>query len=505
MRKLVLTSLLVLASACGRSDGADASKVAALPSSGPDPVIVRIPRSGGVARAYRYPRLDSLVWRASEASPAIERVLAFDGENASLAYVGTSGIPGWLDLRIGTVRAAAKNAVSAITSADGSSIFGVTQTNQLVRYTPTGDWSHALTRKVRRLFPMPDGTLLVLVDQGEENVLLRLRPPDDAVTDSVRLPRPERAVVTSLGDRLYLGAKDHLLAVRPQSLGKLDKLTADDEILALASTPSGDRIFMANKGGPRLEVVDRYSEDVKNSVTLPGLVTEMRMDPLGRYLLARPAAGDSAWVVAIATGTLVGTTKTIWRSDLPAVSVDGLVATLRGNDVAFVDPKSGKASQSVKDGGNDLWYFAMWNGFRPRAQGIDRPVSFSLGEGTAPADSDSIRVIPRGSTTVSPRDSAPRPVVAPPVVAAEPPPPPPPPPAARDAWTVSFAAVLTEASAREIAATITVDGQHPRVVQGQTAGTTVFRVVFGPYNSKADAEKMGKSSHHNFWVYEGVP
>lgn len=443
-----------------------------------------------------------MVWRASEQSPAVDRVLAFDGENGSLAYVGANGIPGWLDLRIGSVRAATKAQLTAVSSADGSAIFGVKDANEVVRFTPTGDWSHTLSRKVHRLFPVADGSLLVLVEQGASDALLRLRPPDDVVTDSLVVPRPDRAVLSSLGDRLYLGAKNALVSVRPQSLGKVDKVRADDDILALASTPSGDRIFMANKGGPRLEVVDRYSEDVKNSATLPGLVTELRMDPLGRYLLARPVSGDSAWVVAIATGNLVGTVKTAWRTDLPAVTVDGLVAAIRGNDVAFVDAKSADVKQTVKDGANDVWYFALWNGFRPRAQGIDRPVSFSLGEAAGTVVQDTAATGARAAAAPPARDTTtPTPVAA----TEPPPPPPPPPPVARDSWTVSFAAVLTEARAREIAETITVDGQHPRVTQGQTAGTTVYRVVYGPYNSKADAERMGKASQHNFWVYEGVP
>jgi cell division septation protein DedD len=82
---------------------------------------------------------------------------------------------------------------------------------------------------------------------------------------------------------------------------------------------------------------------------------------------------------------------------------------------------------------------------------------------------------------------------------------PPPAPAVRDSWTVSFAAVLNEARAREIAEGIDVDGQRPRVVTAQTAGTTVYRVVFGPYATKIDAERIGRASKHNYWVYEGVP
>ncbi len=128
-------------------------------------------------------------------------------------------------------------------------------------------------------------------------------------------------------------------------------------------------------------------------------------------------------------------------------------------------------------------------------------MSFSLGEGRSSADSaaDSLRR-PTGSAPTERGDST---ATATEDVAtlAEPPSP----IAAHDAWTVSFAAVLSEDRAREIAGEIAVDGQRPRVVKSETSGTTVFRVVFGPYNSKADAERMGRSSRHNYWVYEGVP
>jgi cell division septation protein DedD len=503
VRKLVTAWLILAVCACGRSDGGDASPpVGASPPSGPDPVIVRIPRDGGVARAFRYPQLDSLIWRGTQRAPALDRVLAFDAENGTLSFVDSAGKPGWIDLRVGSVRAATKATLTGVSSADGSAIFGISKDDELIRMTPSGDWTRELERPARRLFPLADGTLLVLAEEGEQRVLLRLRPPDDAITDSVAIPRPDRSATTALGDRVYFAVADQLLSVSPQSLEAVDRLTAADTILAIAPTPSGDRVFLANQGGTRLEVLDRYSAEVENSVTLPGLATELRMDALGRYLLARPSSGDSAWVVAIGTETLVGTVQTSWRGDLPAVTVDGLVATVRGADVAFVDPRNGANRQTVKDGASDIWFFALWNGFRPRAEGIDNPVSFSLGEGgRARAPEDSGAVEQRPVPTPAARDSVLRPTPPPASTTVAPPSPPP----ARDSWIVSFAAVLGEARAREIAATITVDGQHPRVVPGQTAGTTVYRVIFGPYNSKADAERMGRASKHNYWVYEGVP
>lgn len=502
MRVRALVALALTVCACGRGDRESApGATGALSSVGPDPIVVRLPREGGTVRAYRYPALDSLIWRSQQPTPALERVLAFDGENGMLAYLARGGGAGWLDLRLGTVRPASDTQLTALASVDGWSIYGITARNTLVRLTPSGDWARPVTGRVRRLVPLIDGTLLVLVDRGERAQVVRLRPPDDVADDSLDVPRPERAVATPMGDRLYLSSKRELLSVAPRELGATARLRAADEILAIAPTPSGDRIFVATKGGPRLEVVDRYAEDIEASVRLPGLVTELRMDPMGRYLLARPVTGDSAWVVAIATESLVGTVATAWRPDLPAVAVDGLVATVQGESVLFVDPADGAVRRRVAGGAVDAWFFTLWNGLRPRARGLDVPVSFSLGDsGDARTGvADSIRRIP-AAPAPEPGDS-----VAPPPAVAEAPPPPPPPLPSRDAWTVSFAAVLSEARAREIAEGITVDGQRPRVVKGETAGTVVYRVVFGPYNSKADAERVGRASRHNYWVYEGVP
>ncbi|MBK6489272.1 MAG: SPOR domain-containing protein [Gemmatimonadetes bacterium] len=497
--RVFFAALVLLVCACGRRERDDVSGAAgALPSAGPDPIVVRVPRDGGVVRAYRYPNLDSLIWRSQQEAPAMERVLSFDAENGLLAYLSRERGPGWLDLRLGTARTVGTARLASITSADGWSIYAVDSLGAIVRLTPTGDWQMKTAGKIRRLFPLVDGTLVALIDRGERSILLRLRPPGDAVGDSLEIPRPDRAVATPLGDRLYLGVKGDLLSVQPRTFDGLSKVSADDEILAIAPTPSGDRVYVANKGGPRLEVMDRYAEDMGGSVRLPGLVTELRMDPMGRYLLARPVTGDSAWVVAIGTDDLVGTVQTEWRPDLPAVTIDGLIATVRQRDVVFVDLAKGAAVRTAPNGADDLWFFTLWNGLRPRAAGIDVAVSFSLGEeGGRNVAADSIRQLQAQRPPSPPDTTADEPAVAVPVA--------PTPPPSRDAWTVSFAAVLSEQRAREIADAISIDGQRPRIVKGETAGTTVYRVIFGPYNSKADAERMGRASKHNYWVYEGVP
>ncbi|MGQ0646045.1 MAG: SPOR domain-containing protein [Gemmatimonadaceae bacterium] len=462
--------------------------------------MVRLPRNGGIARAYGFSALDSAIWRSGQSTPAIDRILAFDHENGFLAFADSGGFPGWIDLRIGVVRRPAKKTLASLSSADGWAVYGVSSKNAIVRMTPSGDWELPSSRVVRRVIPTPDGTVLVVVEAGTDGAMLvRMRPPDDALSDSIAIPRADRAAITLVGDRVYLGAGSRLMSVAPNEVTAMERYAADDEILAIAPTPSGDRVFLANQGSSRLERFDRYGADLEGSVRLPGLVTELRMDPLGRYLLARPVTGDSAWVVSVGTEELVGTVPTRWRSDLPAVAVDGTIAALHGDDVVFIDPREGTTTRSVVRGGQDVWFFARWNGFRPRARGIDQPVSFRLG---VEAGAETVAA---GSTATTlprtPGDST----VAPPVTTAPETVTPPPPPRPRAGWTLSFAAVLSLERARDIAARISVDGDRPRIVTSETGGTTVYRVVLGPFASKDAAERTGRASGHSFWVYEGIP
>ena len=72
-------------------------------------------------------------------------------------------------------------------------------------------------------------------------------------------------------------------------------------------------------------------------------------------------------------------------------------------------------------------------------------------------------------------------------------------------FTLSFAALLSEANARTMAANIKVDGKPVRVVPGMRDGTTVYRIVFGPFATRDEAERAGKRSGLSYWVYEGAP
>ena len=72
----------------------------------------------------------------------------------------------------------------------------------------------------------------------------------------------------------------------------------------------------------------------------------------------------------------------------------------------------------------------------------------------------------------------------------------------RQGYLVSFAALLTEDRARAVAAGIEVNGVRPHVAPSATGGTTVYRVVLGPYATRAEAERLGRESQRQYWIYE---
>ena len=498
-----LLCAFVALTACGRGSGDGPLTKGAF--VGPDPIVVRVARKGGKARAYRYPALDSAVWTSAQFVPAVSSLLAFDHENGLLAYADSGGMAGWIDLRLGSVRPATRKRVTSAATADGWSVFGVSGKSDIVRFTPAGDWTLSVkNRVISDLLPQEDGTLLVLFEDGDSKILvMRVRPPDSRWLDSLELERPDHVARTDVGDRVYFSVGRQLHAVSTSNLREVADTRISGEITALAPTPSGDRIYVVTQSDA-IDVYDRYTDEVVARVRVPGIVSDLRMDGFGRYLLARSTLGDTTWIISTGSNRYLGAIASKWRDDLPAVGADGAIATVRGADVVFVDPTKLEEVGRAKGGANDVWYFMLWNGFRPRAQGIDQPVQFSWrGQDSvmAAALGDTGRISFIGGAADSAKRAA---ATAPPtrIDTARVTPPPTP---SSTTWTVSFAVVLSEERARSVASEIVVEGERAHVVPGRSGETNVFRVVLGPYRTRADAERVGKASGRQYWVYDGVP
>lgn len=501
-RFIALVLVLGLASCGGDPQPRGETPLAANADGGPDPIVLRVARGGGPVRAYRYPRLDSLLWTSADPVTPPGSVLAFDQENGMLALLDRNGIASWADLRVGRVTPSSRTRLGEVTSADAWSIYGVVRDTTVRRMTPSGEWSFSPGGPVAALFPQTSGDLVVLVTTDSGSKLLRLRPPEATVSDSGVTASPSETMLSPVGDRLYLAVGRDLIAL-DAGFREVTRERFDEAIADLALTPSGDRIYVALSSTPALEVVDRYSGERKAPVALPGVPRELRMDPLGRWLLARPdsSRGDSLWVVSVGLGQLSATMESQWRRDLPTIAPEGAVVTVNGRHVEFRVPGQERPRMIVREGANEFWHFVFWNGFRPRAKGLDQPVVFPQDDsgsyGFQSANRDSVPPTParpRVDTattmpTAPPRDTQPatRPQET------------------RTGWTVSFHAILSESRARELAQGISVDGRRARVMVTSTAGRNVYRVVLGPYPSRAEAERVGRASRRSYWVFEGLP
>jgi hypothetical protein len=445
-----------------------------------------------------YPKLDSAVWTDSTA-PSLERVLAFDPDAGTIAFVDSKGLPGRIDLRMTEVRTASRTKLTSLSSANGTDIYGINAKGEIIRLNPsTGDWKFTPAVPARTVFAQPNGELIVAANKGAQTLLWRVRPPDDVVQDSAVLPLSGRGVRTQVGDRVYFTVDSGLVGIKAKDLSPVGAIKLSSRVVALSPTPSGDRLYVATAGDSGLTVIDRYTESGKTNITLPAPPTDLRMDGLGRYLLARIPNEDSAWVIAIGTNRLVGAVPTRWDTDLPAIAPDGSLALLGQTDVSIVDPARLEVKSTVKGGAKDFWYFFAWDGFRPRPKGLDQPVTFpgdSAGNDSLTASSTQMGAAPQSSAPGGPDSAhALQTVVAPPPTQPQ-----------AAGFTVSFAALLSEDKAQELARSINVNGTAAHIVSTTTAGSPIFRVVMGPYATRDEAAKVGRASKRDFWIFEGSP
>jgi hypothetical protein len=470
---------------------------------GPDQIVLRFPRDGGQVRAFAYPKLDSMVWESSGKAPGIARVLAFDGEVGSVAAVDSKGAPVRVDLRLGHVSREAKPKLTELASDDGSAIYGIDDSGSVVRLTPAGSWKFKPSDAARELIPEPDGSLLILADHGDGSMVWKIHPPDKSITDSAALPRVGHAFSTQLGDRVYFTVDSGLVGLRTRELEPIPSVRLEHQVRALTTTPSGDRLYVATDSAGEIVVFDRYTRETEARLRAPGEIRSLRMDPMGRYVLARSASGDSAWVFAVGTDKLLGVVQTEWRDDLPTVTPGGSIALLQGSDMELVDGATLRAQESVKKGGEDSWLFIAWNGFRPRSPGLDEPVTFGYDTAVAVPDwsddtgsaisegelarRDSQAALgnpPGGQATNRVGESTPN----------------------ASGFTAQFAALRSEDAARDVARGITGAGaSRPRVITTERAGVVIYRVVMGPFATRDAAERAARTTGKPYWIYEGEP
>jgi hypothetical protein len=486
VRALLCLSIL-LAACSGRTadrgpatDTAVASKPTTI--TGPDAFFLRIPRAGGAARVVAWPNIDSTVWTSTGVVDAPGQVLGFDDDAGIVAMLDAKSRPTLVDFRQGRIDDNIRVGLTAAVSLDGSTIVGVTSKGDVLRRSPADTFRFTPPSPARAVFPLRDGSMLVWTGRDEHSMLLHVRPPAFRIEDSVALGAADLATGTGVGDRLFFALGDRLQALDTRKFTLSPPIPVGGPITDIAVTPSGDRVYVLAMVGqqPTLVTVDRYRWQIASTSPLNARAKELRVDPIGRFVLLRD--GKDSITVLGASNDVIGRLRSGWRDDLPQVGPDGSIVTLVGNDVAFMNPATKEQITRVGGGASELWFAFWWTGFRPRAAGLDQPVTFD-------SAATAVDSVPPATGIVA--DSAKPPAV--PDTTAKP-----------GGFTVSFFTLLSQSRAQTEAAAIVVDSQAAHVETVVRSGIPMYRVILGPYATCAEAQRVAKASGRtNVWIPEG--
>lgn len=440
---LIGAAILVLP-ACGRD--ADIA-LGDLPAAGRGPggaTVLRVPPEGGTPRLYRIPGLDSSAWKAEDKLPPLERPIGADPELGLVFFLDRKRNVVALDLETRRVRGHLEQVRQAAVGPDGA-LYAVdtgSVVTQLVRRAPIR-FRAKLQGRPAELHGTMSGVLLARLE-GKAPALELLgsdQPPES-------IPIPDGPIATSLwGDLVAVAADTAVVLYQSQGKHERRSIPVSGHARDVLFSPSGHRIYVA-RDEESLLVLDRFSGDELLEIALPGPAAELRSDPYGQWLIVRPVAGDSAWVVDVGADRYVGSAEVQWDASLPTVVPPGTLLTRRGNDVVALDlaTKGFPLRGRVKGGAGDAWLPLAWH----PEQDLDI---------TGPADSAALAADSAGAA------------------------------AARVYLQVSSS--QNPSWAEELSQKLRTAGL-PASVLKPTRSDEAYRVVLGPYATREQAEATGR-------------
>jgi hypothetical protein len=437
--------LLLLGAACGREPEL---KLGNLPPSTRAPApssAVRLPREGGQARLYRLPSLEPSSWSTEDKLPPLERAIGGDPEQGLVYALDRQHNVVGVDLDTRRVRPYVEEVGYAAVGPDGAlySVDTSRVVTRLVRRTPVR-FRSKLQGAPAELHGTMSGVLLVRLagNKSTLEVLGSDQPP-------VSTPLPAGAMATSFyGDLVAVAADSAVVLYDPTAKRAPKVIRIRGHARDVAFSPSGHRMYVAREDHTLL-VIDRFTDETLGEIELPAASKEIRGDEYGRWLLVRPAEGDSVWVVDVGLGRQAGSVAGGWATDLPMVAAPNTLILRRGSDVVGLNlategfPETGR----VKGAAGDLWLALRWRPAR------DAEVQAAADSGLQVAGADSSAAAPSVYLQVSSSQNP--------------------------AWANELTEKLKGAGL-------------PASVLPPARSDEAYRVVLGPYATREQAESTGK-------------
>ncbi len=416
--------------------------------------------------AYRPDSLGEPIWTSSTDIPAVREIVGVDNESRRLMVVDTLKNLLAIDLESRGVRTVGSGADQAIMAPDGTVVI-VTAARKVIRFEAGLPVQYKTSLQVTPLFQA--GTLggrYVAVLGTKPRQLLVLNPDRQLHVTDVPDGSP---AATYWGELVAVGGTGpELSLIQTAEPFATRTLEVDGPARQVLFSPSGHRLYVSHQSR-RIEVFDRFSLDRTGTITLPGIPDRLRTDGSGRWLLARPAGADSAWVVDLATGTLTASVATDWSNDLPTVAGAANLLARRNGDVISLDmakPGSPEAGR-IPGGSIDLWVVTNWlpKERLSRAAIVAEAALVAQDSALAP-DSQAVAPADRLYLQISSSQNA--------------------------DWSKEFAKQLNDAG-------------YPARVLDPTTPDEGYRVVVGPFGTREAAEETGRKLARPYFVLTNPP
>jgi len=494
--------LLLLATACSGRESGSAAGNEPPARSAPEParnlpaVAVRLPARGGALRAYRLPGLASENWEAGGRIAPVRAVIGVDVPGRRLLYRDSSGAVDAYDLVASLQKTVAPKGRLTALASDGTFLV-ITPDGGVTESQPWGSqrWASTVGGGVRAAF-VGIGTQLIVIRRDTLALLSREAGPP--LTAGV----PDVAAIAASrdGDAVAFATDSGIVVVEDRDQWKPWYVHLTGTPVAVAFASSGYRLYVALHAKSELAVIDRFLRKERPAIPLPGPAADLRLDPWGRAVMVRPAGtSEDTWVVAVATGRLIGHLTTRWASDLPTVSEGGVLLDREGQAVVARDVRTLDSLGAVADGAGDFWFVGHW---KPASAAV--AMRQARLDTMTPAPAPRQRAAAPAVTAAPPRAPAggplaPAPVAAQPQRAAAAPPAIPSaaePPAA--VW-VQVSASQNERLARDLAAELSHAG-YPARVANPASPAEAWRVLVGPFANRASADSVARSMGRPYWI-----
>lgn len=458
-RPLPVLAAILLVAAC-QSGSKSLDRGLSVASTKPPSSLLRLPAAGGNAELYRPPTLEPWGWQSDAALPVLSRLI---GADLSLNLVYVLGEKARdvvaLDLLSRRPRPPLIANVRDVTMGPDGTVYTVDDSLRIVEFVRRNPirFQARLAARPKDLFGARNTSLLAL-SAGAKGQLALLHPDEE--TRDTPIPTGD-AAATFWGDLVAVAADSVVRLIRPDDPKSQRSIPIEGHARAVLFSPSGHRFYVARRDGGVL-VFNRFTFQQVAEVELPGSAGALRSDPFGRWLMVRPPAGDSLWLVDMATNRFLGGIAAEWANDLPTITNQQVLLVKTRGDVVAYDlaseewPERGR----VRGGARDFWVHLAWTPETGTASALaERPA-----EPTAAAE-DSEETEDRPSVYLQVSSSQNR------------------------AWADQLARQLEQ------------QGLPASVLERQ-GGEEGYRVVLGPYPSREAAESTGRRLGRPFFVYQ---